>query len=151
MVEVRLQAELTETKAELQRLRERCSVGTTTVHKTCHWSLWFRSGQVVIRQFLWRNFSLVSRAQPEWVNGRIQITSKWQHLSYAKWQSNFSSDVWSSIWQTSRGRTLRLCLDTDSATFMPISITSCSCKRPDRVKTKIHRLLQTGVGPFHTK
>jgi hypothetical protein len=33
MAEARLQAELTETKAELQRLRERFSVGTTTVHK----------------------------------------------------------------------------------------------------------------------
>lgn len=33
MAEARLQAELTETKAELQRFKERFSVGTTTVHK----------------------------------------------------------------------------------------------------------------------
>ena len=33
MAEVLLRAELAETKAELQRLKERISVGTPTVHK----------------------------------------------------------------------------------------------------------------------
>jgi len=33
MAEARLQAELVETKAELQRLRDRVSIGTPTVHK----------------------------------------------------------------------------------------------------------------------
>lgn len=36
MAEARLQAELVKTKAELQRLGDRVSVGTPTVHKICH-------------------------------------------------------------------------------------------------------------------
>jgi len=43
MAEARLQMELAETKAVLQRLRERVSVGTPTVHKNllvqCFWRI----------------------------------------------------------------------------------------------------------------
>jgi hypothetical protein len=71
MAEARLQAELAETKVEMQWLRERVSIGTPTVHKDlsliCLVPKWSVSETgVPLEDF----FSLVSMAEPELEIGR---------------------------------------------------------------------------------
>ena len=50
MAKAQLQAKLTETKAESERLKERISVGTPTIHKDLS-LIWFQNGQGQKREF----------------------------------------------------------------------------------------------------
>lgn len=81
MAEARVQAELVQTKADLQRLRDRVSIGTPTIHKDLSLiSLvhkWSGSETAVPLE----EFFLALRAQPESEIGRTLINFKWQYSS----------------------------------------------------------------------
>jgi len=59
MTEARLLAELQETRAELQRLRERVAAGTHTVHKDLSLVSLVLNGPVQSQESPWKSFSPV--------------------------------------------------------------------------------------------
>jgi hypothetical protein len=145
MQDARWQAELLETKNELQRLKKRMSLGTPTVHK---------------------DLSLIS-VVPKWSGSDSTITldefftSIESSAKIGNWQENdqleiavlrltsaakFIRGAPNSMKQECHGRSLKTRLEVGSKMSVRTNTTSPACKRQGRLRTKASKSLQIGVG-----
>jgi len=119
----RLQAELAEAKAELQRVRKRASVGTTTVHNdpslislTPKWSGAGKGNPL-------EEFLSVIESSARIGLWEDEVNYKSQPFGLLTWPGSSITGVRNYIRQVQLGKNSRMCLDAGFATPIQISTT----------------------------